>query len=632
MRNMPRGLPWLVALCIATASSPGRADDQTNRRWDLSSTVTGLTGLIRVPNALVLRDDRARISWTPAMRNWDPSIGARSSVALGVGIAPRTEFSFTLGTASHDFDLAGHAKVLAWYGSGYMPTIAIGATDVARNGPRGSTGYAVASWPLLDDSALLTLGGAFGGNEGLLAGVQYRIGRNLELQAEYDTLRVNVGAVVRIGDRAFARVADVSTGANFTVGYSAPISYLPPRPLEPAPQAPNDAVQDAMERVKAALASSGLEDVQVTVTHLGDNRELAVAYEDRNYTINQLDGLPDVLKTMAGNAPENTTALVVSLRRRGLVMAEYRVPVEAYRQYTEGRISGRDFAKTTEITALPKTNEMRGPQQTTDIANKSFGRTDIVVSPGIRNVVGTEVGAFRIGVLGRVEAVTQLGRGLQAQARAVYPIGGELVSEEPREWRGDRYLLSYAFVPRPGWLAQVIAGRFPGSNDGVVLEVLYPAARRLALRAILGQLDNDRLDDRLYAIGECWYMVPEWRAQIRLFGGRFLSGDTGFGIDLIRSFGSVDIGIGVRDTTNTRLVELRLSMPLSPRKQPQKPAPFRVRLADYYEHGLRSVIEGVNYLYLENVTARELALGPDIRDTFLSRFRLLPDSGWWPGQ
>ncbi len=632
MRSMPRGLPWLAALCIATVSSFARADDETNRRWELSSTVTGLTGLIRVPNAIVLRDDRARISWTPAMRNWDPSIGARSSRALGVGIVPRTEFSITLGTASHDFDLAGHAKVQAWRPGGSMPAIAIGATDVARNGPRGSTGFLVASWPFMDDRALVTLGGAFGGNKGLLAGAQYRIGPNVELQAEYDTLRFNVGAVARLGDRVFARVADVSTGANFTLGYTAPVGYLPARPLEPAPQAPNDAVQDAMERVKAALAASGLEDVQVTVTHLGDNRELAVAYEDRCFTINQLDGLPDVLKTMAGNAPENTTALVVMLRRRGLVMAEYRVPVESYRQYTEGRLSGKDFAKTTEVTALPKTNEIRGPQQTTDIANPSFGRTDIVVSPGIRNVVGTEVGAFRIGVLGRVEAVTQLGRGLQAQARAVYPIGGELVSEEPREWRGDRYLLSYAFAPRPGWLAQVIAGRFPGSNDGIVLEVLHPLARRIAVRGIFGKIDNYRLDDRLYAIGECWYLIPEWRAQMRFVGGRFLSGDTGFGIDLIRSFGSVDLGIGVRDTTNTRLVEVRLSAPLSPRKQPMRPAPFRVRLADYYEHSLRSVIEGVNYLYLENITARELALGPDIRDTFLSRNRLLPDSGWWPGQ
>jgi hypothetical protein len=608
------------------------ADDGSQQAWDTASTVTGLTGMIRVPNAIVLRDDRARLTWTPPMRNWDPSIGARSSFALGIGLTPRSEIAITLGPASHDFDLEGHAKLQILSASGLMPSVAIGTTDVARNGPRGSTGFVVASWPLLGDQALVTLGGAFGGNKGLLGGVQYRIGPIFELQAEYDTLRFNVGAVARLGDRVFARVADLSTGTTFSLGYSGPLSYLGARPLVQAGQSRNDAAVDAMERIKAALASSGLEDVQVTVTHMGEGRELAVAYEDRCYTINQLDGLPEVLRTMAENAPESTTALAVMLRRRGLVMAEYRIPLESYRQYTEGRMPAREFAKSAEITALPKTSEMRGPQQATDIANPSFGHTDIVISPGVRNVIGTEVGAFRIGVLGRVEAVTQLGRGLQAQMRGVYPIGGELVAEEPRRWKTDRWLISYAFVPRPGWLAQIIAGRFPGSNDGVVLEALHPIARQIVGRAIVGKIDNDRLGKRLYALGEVWYLIPQWKAQVRLVGGRFLSRDTGIGIDLIRSFGSVDVGIGVRDTSTSRLVELRLSAPLSPRKQPQAPGRYRVRLADYYEHSLRSVIEGVNYLYLESVTARELSLGPDLRDTFLSRYRLLPDSGWWPGQ
>ncbi|MBM3494959.1 MAG: YjbH domain-containing protein, partial [Armatimonadetes bacterium] len=421
----------------------------------------------------------------------------------------------------------------------------------------------------------------------------------------------------------------------FGLGYSVPLAYLPTRPLQsavPAASGATDSATDAMERIKAALVESGLEDVQVTVTHIGEGKELAVAYEDRCYTVNQLDGLPDVLRTMAEHAPPETEALAVMLRRRGLVMAEYRVPVEAYRRYVEGKMTGPEFARAAEITALPKTNEMRGPQQTTDIANLSVGHTDIVVSPGIRNVIGTEVGAFRVGVLGRVEAVTQLGRGLQSQARWVYPLGGELVAEDAPRLRNDRYLLSYAFVPKPGTLAQIIAGKFPGDTDGLVLEVLHPLTKRIVLHGVAGRAESERLGKQLYWIAECWYMIPKWKTQIRLLGGRFLSADTGIGIDLIRSFGAVELGIGVRDTSTSRVVEARISMPLSPRKQPQAPSRVRIRLADYYDHSLRSVIKGVNYLYLENVTARELVLGPDLRETFLSRYRLLPDSGCWPGQ
>jgi hypothetical protein len=569
------------------------------------------------------------------MRSGDLSIGARCNYAVGVGIVPRGELALTLGSVSHDFDLAAHGKYQLITPSAKRPAVAIGIADVERNGPRESTSFVVATMPLFSDRAAVTLGGALGGNQGVLAGLQWRIGDRVEVQAEYDTMRFNVGALARLGDRAFARVADLSTGTTLTLGYTAPLTYLAPRPLQAAPPTASgatDSATDAMERVRDALATSGLEDIQVTVTHIGDGREMAVAYEDRCHTVNQLDGMPEALRTLAENAPPDTTALAVMLRRRGLVMAEYRIPIEAYRKFADGKMAPAEFARASEITSLPRTNEMRGPQQTTEIANPSIGHTDLVVSPGIRNVVGTEVGAFRIGVLGRVEAVTQLGRGLQAQARWVYPIGGELVAEDARRIRNDRRLLSYAFVPRPGWLAQVVAGRFPGEIDGIVVEALHPIGKRLVLRGIAGQLDADRLDDRLYWLAECWLMIPEWKAQLRLVGGRFLSADTGIGIDLIRSFGAVDIGLGVKDTSTSRLVEVRLSAPLSPRRQPQRPSRLRVRLADYYEHSLRSIIEGVNYLYLENVTARELPIGPDLRDTFLSRYRLLPNSGFWPGQ
>ncbi len=633
MRTVPcwSGVVVVTGLLLSASAF---CDTQTAQGGlDRTSTVTGLTGLIRVPNAFALRQEFARFSVTPPMGAGYESIGARSSWAATLGLLPRTEFAFSLGSQAVDYDLAGHAKVSLTDARGLRPALALGVTDVARNGPKGSTGFVVATWPVLGDGVALTLGGAFSGNAGLLAGIQCRLGPVVELQAEYDTERVNVGVAAALGDRAFARVANLSTGTTATVGYTVPLTYLAPRKLTPpGPAEASAAIVDVLDRVKKTLVASGLEDVQVAVTHLGDNVELSAAYDDRCYTVNQLDGLPDVLKTMAENAPANTSALVVKLRRRALVMAEYRVPLEAYRRFAAGETTGRELKEAADVTLLPVTSEMRGPQQETEVANSSFRHVDVVVSPGIRTVVGTETGAFKIGVLGRVEAVAPLGRGLQAQSRWVYPIGGELAGDDPRRWRNDRALISYAFSPKPRWLAQVIAGRFPHSTSGVVVEVLRPLGSRSLFHAVAGKAENDRLGKKLYWLAEYWHFVPQWRAQVRVLGGRFLSADTGIGIDLIRGFGAVEMAIGVRDTSTSRLVQLSLSVPLSPRRQPQSPSTVRIRLADYLDQQLRSIIEGVNYLYLEDITARELSLGPDMRDTLLNRYRLVPDSGWWPGQ
>ncbi len=633
MRLVPwrLGLGWVVCsmLCLSTS---GMADENA-RLLDQSATLTGLTGLIRVPNAYVIGYDRGRIQYTPPMGMGYTSIGARSSIAAAFSPLPHFEGAFSLGTKSVDYDLAIHGKYLVRSAQGWMPAVSIGVVDVGRNGPLGSGGFVVATWPLLSNRAALTLGGSFSANKGLLAGLQIGLLPCVELQGEFDTERFNYGIVGKLGDRAFVRAANLNTGNELTVGYTVPLDHYAPRPViaPDPPKVADQAVTEAMEKVKEALVRSGLEDVQVTVTHLTDAKEMSAAYDDRMHTVNQLDGLPNVLKTMAENAPEGTVALVVKLRRRSLVMAEYRVPLETYRRYATGQATKAELAEATEVTMAPRTGEMRGPQQETSVENSSFRHVDLVVSPGINTIVGTETGIFKIGAHARVEAVAPLGRGLQAQARVVYPIGGELVAYEPRRWRNDRWMLSYAWSPYARWLTQVIVGKFPGTTSGVVVEALRPIDARSLVYLVAGQTRNTRLDNKLYWLAEYWRFIPEWKVQLRVLGGRFLSADTGIGLDLIRQYGAFELSVGIRETSASRLVRLGVSLPLGPRTQPQQPSAIRVRVDDYLEQQLRSIIVGTNYLYLEDITARELSLGPDLRTTYLNRYRYMPNSGWWPG-
>ena len=262
--------PSLSAHDDSGANSLSENADQPSLglRLGPTATFTGLSGLIRVPTAELVGDGQMGLTWTlPPSDKQSLSIGGASTYAVTVGMIPRSEIAISLGEEEYGRDLAAHAKVLLRCESGRSPALALGVADLSRNVPSADpTVFLVGSKHLSGDKLSLTLGAAAGGNFGLLAGASYRPHPRVELQAEYDTDRLNVGLTGRIGKNLWARAADVDVGTALTVGYQFSLDYPPRRAHQPQVLGPADlSAWAAAEALQDKLVALGLEDVQVSM-------------------------------------------------------------------------------------------------------------------------------------------------------------------------------------------------------------------------------------------------------------------------------------------------------------------------------------------------------------------------------
>ena len=238
--------------------------------------------------------------------------------------------------------------------------------------------------------------------------------------------------------------------------------------------------------------------------------------------------------------------------------------------------------------------------------------------------MGTETTTLQLGWYSRPQIRLPLGRGLLAEGRWSYPVAGPLVRDEAKRLTTDRAVLAYAARPFRGCLGQVFAGRFPQQRQGVAVELVKPRGGRGLWHGVWAALEHEDNGQRPYLLAEYWHLLPQWDTQVRAFGGRFLDDDSGWGLDVIRYFNEVQFGVGVRDTDFSRRAEVRLVVPLGPRRQPRRPSTVRLRTADWLDYRHRSIIRGPNYVPLASITANELFLGPDLIDRFLNRNRHLP--------
>jgi hypothetical protein len=621
MENMRRAVTLSACALMGCAAmvwaAPGRCDDGGST-WP-SPTVTGLSGLIRIPTADLLPSARFRVQYTPPLKYPEPSIGVTCGTVASFSLLPRTEMALGMGPARQGHDLTFHAKIQIKAPAPGRIGYALAIADAGRKaGNEAGTRFALATLPLRDGRLALTGGLASGMNTGVVGGAAYRLSPTVELQTEFDTRRVNSGIVLRAGDWGMFRLADTSGGLMATTAVQLPFEY--PAPLHA------DAIADSRTSVPAggsatmaaqtALVAEGFEDVRVRLVDAPDGRALVAAYENRRYTLNQRDGAEVGLAILVRHAPEGVRTAAIELTQRGLVVARAR-----------RALSGAEAP--TSLEALP--SRLAGAEtEATGVANRSAGHCDVTLGMGLRAQIGTEYGAFRARLLAWPEVSAPLGRGLAANGRISYQVADDLRNTGPDPTRTDRAVLLYAFQPAKGWLAQASAGRYPTQSDGAVLEIAKPVSAGGLVRVVGGRAENDRLQTRAYLLGEYWHWVPGTSVQVRLVAGRFLTNDKGWGIDVSRYWGDVRLGMGFRDTTRSSQARISVSLPLGPRRQPQRPGALRVRLADTFDHAARSTVgEKANYLYLLDQTAGELQIGQDLVTTFFDRGRLLPGSGVW---
>jgi hypothetical protein len=228
--------------------------------------------------------------------------------------------------------------------------------------------------------------------------------------------------------------------------------------------------------------------------------------------------------------------------------------------------------------------------------NRSALHTRLVLAPGLRTFVGSEVGLLDWLVSLRPDLIVPLWPGATGFVRADIPLAwSDSLRERQifRRYRNDErieHALVHQVVPiAPGLMAMVGGGVFRATDGGGLGELAWsPGDGTLAFGAQGSWTVNDVEEERRALTGSARLRVAPLDVEAFVRAGRFVNGDRGFTVDLSRWFGDTQVGLFLVNTEVT-IGGVFATFPLTPRRD-MRPGWLQVRGTRRFGHGVGSVV------------------------------------------
>jgi hypothetical protein len=352
------------------------------------------------------------------------------------------------------------------------------------------------------------------------------------------------------------------------------------QPLDDAPYAQIDPLLD----LEDALVEIGLEEVRAG----RDGEVIVVEYENSRFNHDEADALYLVLLEIERvGLAERPLAIVV--KRQGLRVAEISVPSAA------------------EVAAAPAGSAARprwrygAPARralwiSPEPRNGSALHSSLVLAPGLRTFVGTEVGMLDWVVSLQPDLIVPLWTGATGFVRADVPLSWSddlrdgRVLRRYRESRRIVHALLHQAVPlAPGLMAMIGGGVFRSTDAGGLGELLWsPGDGTLALGAQGSWTANDVGEERQALTGSARLRIAPLDVSVFVRSGRFVNGDRGTTVDVSRWFGDTQVGVFF-NRTETAIAGIFFTVPLTPRRD-MRPGWLQVRGSRRWGHSLGSVV------------------------------------------
>ena len=655
-------LLWAV---VVFGASKAHAQAQPG---DAATTMSsqGAPGLIAIPSASVVPVGTARIG----LNTW-PNVHAFGRR----GDFRQWNFHFALGLASRLVvggrgtevradsddrrlarDLSANVHLLLVRESGWWPGIAVGVHDVGGAAVHLRGRYAVATKSLLP-WARITAGYGIGPDilDGFFGGVELAPLPHLRLLADYDANRTSAGVrVLPVPERLTAAgypglAADLvwshDVGLTWGITLSSPIDPVrmisdrrdARRPAEAAIAGTSPTIsgstrtaRTASERIQDELVDLGLENVRVSCSR--ECGRTHVVFENRRYNRDEFDALRRAFGVLARQVSSKTDTVSVTLLNAGLPVLEVSIPREDLAVMADRALPSAMRPSDGLRFDAPRLGAASEEQPSaTRVANRSRGKIDVVVAPGVETVLYSEIGLAMARVYALPEARVHVLPGTVLSVGATLPI-----TESPDfpgfmpETHIHRALAHVALpLPRPlpgmRGITQFSAGRFSEYFYGWLNDtVVIGWGGRLLVGAKAGiQRFSLSKTDRLFAVGRIRFLFPRADARLTLKAGQFFDRDRGFAIDAARFFGDTEIGLFLRRTDAGALAGIRIAVPLSPLKD-MRAYPVRIRPASVWHYEQRTLVfEDRNQLITD--IAREVQSGFAVQDVYFNRDRLGED-------
>ena len=423
-------------------------------------SLQGFTGLLNTPNAEVTEEGKAYLLFSNQKESkWRDRVPREESYLFSIGLFSFAEIGGRLTEAPGAVrDLSANAKVKLPFSSiGYfLPDIAFGMQDMGGGARSLQTKYVVATEEVWRFRFSLGYGAGPDRMDGVFGGVELKTFDWLYLIGEHDTKEKNIGIRLvtpemfgvpvnlqvtaktsldyRFGNTEFGIGLQFPLGADYHKARTQRAEEKgDDRPMQPETERKVDSPlpaagggesfgkQDSdggLRQLRDKLIAGGFQNVRV-----GADREkalLVIEYENSRYNHNELDGLGVVAGLAVDTVSPDFEMIRIITLKKGIRVFQVSALISDFREFLHG--PGRPAQLYGSLEVTPDVAVDEAVRFIDGDANPSRLKSELVVYPGLKTSVGTDIGVFDYLLSVKPDYYLNLWKGAVVNARFDIPV------------------------------------------------------------------------------------------------------------------------------------------------------------------------------------------------------------------
>lgn len=352
-----------------------------------------------------------------------------------------------------------------------------------------------------------------------------------------------------------------------------------------AEQPETNPINRSLNACRDYLLAAGLENIQFQIAR---HQTIWLSYENRRYR-NEVTALGIVL-TYATHCFPFARHLVIVPHFRKIPLRYIEVDREVFQKYLRQEISGDELVEHLEISYEPPAEKpLAGYRSAT--TQSSLLHCDLLLSPGVKAQFARPDDPAQLQFNCLADLSVTIAPGLQLFGQWIGPLYNEFQQPETYSRLGALFLQQLVRLPGRTFVT-MSAGRFEYDCQGVSAQVKkFFWRERLSLSARGDYLPTHSLNrllplevpshnqfSYLFQV-QCRFEPIHFMTQ--LSWGRYLLGDRGWRIDIVRLFHEIELGfMGVWSQSLEFLTGMTVRVPFPVAKHP-RPGAIRVRSPNY---------------------------------------------------
>ncbi len=356
---------------------------------------------------------------------------------------------------------------------------------------------------------------------------------------------------------------------------------------------------DVSEDITNNLIEQGFENVATVV----DGKQVLITYENRAYRF-EVKAIKEISKIVMPLIKDKYENLVLIVQNCAIPVVYVNIPVSAYKDFMEEKITGEEFSNL--VIASVDTDTYRTSFDGLDKKNSSMRKFDLEIVPQLGLSLGAEEDAFMHVLNVAPKLSTSLWKGFTISAQLIQPISNEMDIPFEDYTRAGLITANQVFRLPHNFFTSITAGYFTNYVYGIDFELgKFLMGDKLLIKGKISYTGNMmylkdgtesiwssntyeektvEYSDMYYLSGDIGieYRFPEYDLTAGISYGKFLYFKEAWKFEFTRQFDEFNIGFVATNIDEGTNVGFQMAIPIYPKKYKTKN--FRIRPSSYFQY------------------------------------------------